>query len=173
MQLNLGDTINMLERAPSYLEKLLIGLPESWVHQNEGGETWSAYDVVGHLIHGEKTDWIPRTRIILGDLADKTFVPFDRFAQFENSKGKSLEELLSEFKSLRRKNLETLRSFNLSPVQLELTGIHPDFGTVTLSQLLTTWAIHDLSHTNQITRVLAKVTKAEAGPWVNYFNLLK
>lgn len=173
MKFNLPDTYNLLERTPGYLENLLIGLPESWTHQNEGGDSWSAFDIIGHFIHGEKTDWIPRARIILSDLPDKTFVPFDRFAQFENSKGKSLEELLAEFRALRMENIAILKSFDLTPALLERTGIHPDFGTVTLSQLLSTWVIHDLSHTNQITRVLAKIYRSEAGPWVQFINLIR
>ncbi len=147
-------------------------MSDDWTSQNEGEATWSAYDVVGHLIHGEKTDWLPRTKIILRQGGSTRFVPFDRFAQFENSKGKSLDQLLSEFKTLRKSNIADLKSLNIEDKDLELTGIHPEFGKVTLRQLLATWVTHDLGHIVQVSRVMAKLYKTEAGPWVKYLKVL-
>ena len=139
---------------------------------NEGENTWSPYDVVGHLIHGENTDWLPRTKIILQQGADTAFVPYDRFAQFENSKGKSLQELLSEFKILRKANIDELKYLNIGSEELKLTGIHPEFGGVTLKQLLSAWVVHDLGHIVQISRVMAKQYKEETGPWTKYLKVL-
>lgn len=173
MTFNLNDSINLLSRTPGTLSTLLKGLPTAWTHTNEGENTWSPFDILGHLIHGEKTDWIPRARIILGHAEDKTFEPFDRFAQFENSKGKSLEELLQEFSSLRQANIEVLKQMNIDAQKLDRTGIHPEFGTVTLKQLLATWVVHDLSHINQMTRVMAKNYGDEAGPWTKYISILQ
>ena len=163
----------MLTRTPGVIEKLLSGLPEAWIKTNEGPDTWSPYDIVGHLIQGEKTDWIPRVQIILNDGEDKTFAPFDRFAQFEASKGKSLEQLLEEFAWLRKQNVKTLQSMQLHNQKLEKTGMHPDLGVVTLSQLLATWVAHDLSHINQMSRVMARFYKEEAGPWKAYISILQ
>jgi len=169
----LQKTLDLLERTPAVLNNLLRGLPEDWTLINEGADTWSAFDIVGHLIHGEKTDWIPRLEIILSNKSDKTFEPFDRFAQFEASKGKRLEELLDEFSALRKKNLEIVRSKNLYPADFSKTGTHPVFGTVTLAQLLATWAVHDLNHLSQISRVMAKHYKYEVGPWIEFLGILK
>lgn len=171
MEFSLRDTCTILERTPGVLSQLLKDLPKDWTHQNEGPETWSPFDVVGHLIHGEKTDWIPRTKIILYE-EDKHFIPFDRFAQFEESKGKTLESLLSEFEALRIDNLQELRKLNLQPSDLEKEGIHPEFGAVTLRQLLAAWTTHDLGHIVQISRVMAKQYKQEAGPWPKYLAVL-
>ncbi len=173
MEFNLSESIQILSKTPTVLETLLKDLPEVWTKTNEGESTWSPYDVVGHLIHGEKTDWIPRAMIIMGELADKTFEPFDRFAQFENSNGKSLDELLTQFSQLRNQNLEKLHALNIDEKALQRTGVHPEFGMVTLKQLLSTWTVHDLSHINQITRVMAKNYKNEAGPWVKYLSILR
>ncbi|HNO89632.1 MAG TPA: DinB family protein [bacterium] len=151
----------------------LDGLSPEWTSANEGPDTWSAYDIVGHLIHGEKTDWITRAEIILSDQPDKTFKPFDRFAQFEDSKNKTLRQLLTSFDELRAKNIKKLQSLNISEQNLNRTGIHPAFGTVTLVQLLSTWAVHDLDHISQIARVLAKRYKDDTGPWVAYLKILR
>ncbi|HEX5168048.1 MAG TPA: DinB family protein, partial [Cyclobacteriaceae bacterium] len=148
-------------------------ISSDWTAPNEGGQSWSAYDIVGHLIHGEKTDWIPRTEIILSDKQEKAFEPFDRFAQFEASKGKSLNQLLDEFRMLRKKNVEYLRSKNITKMDLEKKGIHPAFGEVTLSQLLSTWVVHDLNHISQVSRVMAKQYKEEVGPWIEYLRILQ
>lgn len=172
MKYALPDAIAILERTPSVLDGWLRDLPDAWTSPNEGPDTWSAFDVMGHLIHGEKTDWIPRARIILSEAADKRFEPFDRFAQFENSVGKTLSQLLDEFASLRSDNLKTLKSWNLQETDLDKTGIHPAFGTVTLRQHLATWVTHDFTHISQIARVMAKQYKEEVGPWVKYIGVL-
>lgn len=172
MEFNLDKSIEILERTPYVLEYLLQGIAREWAMTNEGGESFSPYDVVGHLIHGEKTDWIVRMEIILSDGPDKTFKPYDRFAQFEESKGKTLDQLLVEFKSLRKENMRLLKSKKLDEKDLAKTAAHPSLGTVTLQQLLATWTVHDLSHIAQITRVMCKQYKEEVGPWVNYLPIL-
>ena len=171
MQFNLQESLDILKRTPAILELLLSGLDNKWVISNEGENTWSPYDVVGHLIFGEKTDWIPRMKIILGDGEVKRFIPFDRFAQFQESKGKTSGDLLSEFKKLRAENLKILEAAGVSAELLEKKGIHPEFGEVTLRQLLSTWVVHDLGHLAQITRVMAKQYREEIGPWVKYFSV--
>jgi hypothetical protein len=173
MNFSLSKSIEILERTPDVLIVLLKNISPDWTSNNEGGESWSAYDIVGHLIHGEKTDWIPRMEIILSDIQDKRFELFDRFAQFEDSKGKSLTQLLDEFKSLRQKNIEFLRSSTLTDNDFEKTGIHPAFGEITLSQLLSTWTVHDLNHITQISRVMAKLYMKDVGPWVEYLKILQ
>jgi len=154
------------------LKVFLSNLPADWTHRNEGGDTWSPYDVLGHLIHGEKTDWIVRAEIILNDSANKEFKSFDRYAQFRNSKRKKLEQLLSEFEKLRAENLSKLKAMNISTADLSRKGIHPQLGIVTLKQLLSTWVTHDLTHIAQISRVMAKQYKDEVGPWVEYIGIL-
>ena len=172
MNFNLTESINILERTPAVLIAMLSGLPHDWIHNNEGENTWSPYDIVGHFIHGEKTDWIPRARIILGDQKTKLFESFDRFAQFRDSGDKSLVDLLIEFKTLREKNISALKSMNIQDEHFNYVGIHPELGRVTLKQLLSTWVVHDLSHINQISRVMAKQYRDQAGPWVEYIPLL-
>ena len=173
MKFNLEKSLEILRRTPDVLKTLLSGLSEDWVIHNEGGETWSPYNIIGHLVHGDREDWIPRARKILGIVADDRFVPYDRFAQFTESKGKSLQKLLDEFKDLREESLKILISFNIDDEKLKMTGIHPKFGTVTLSQLLSTWVVHDLVHLAQISRVMAKQYKEEIGPWIEYFRVMK
>lgn len=172
MKYQLEQAIPILDRTPDVLRTLLLGLPDEWIFQNEGGDSWSPYDVVGHLIHGEKTDWMQRIAIILRQGDEKTFTPFDRFAQFEESKGKTLYDLLDEFKRLREINMIGLRALNLTEKQLEQRGIHPELGDVTLSQLLSAWVVHDLGHINQISRVMAKQYKDQVGPWTEYLTVL-
>ncbi|MEO1030534.1 MAG: DinB family protein [Bacteroidota bacterium] len=172
MRYQFTEALEVLEQTPRTLKSLLGQLSESWLYNNEGDGTWSPYDIVGHLIHGEKTDWIPRLKIILSTSTNKTFTPFDRFAQFEASKGKSITQLLDEFETLRQDNLAVLKSLHLSEAQLALTGRHPDFGEVTASQLLATWVTHDLAHMAQIGRVMAKQYKVEVGPWAAYIPIL-
>ncbi|WP_299519550.1 DinB family protein [Winogradskyella sp.] len=172
MTYNLTDALEVLGQTPKTLKSFLGHLSNPWLYSNEGENTWSPYDIVGHLIHGEKTDWILRLKIILSDSENKTFVPFDRFAQFETSKGKSMSQLLDEFEVLREGNLDILRNLNLSNAQLELKGKHPELGEVTLSQLLSTWVTHDLAHIAQISRVMAKQYKDEVGPWSAYIPIL-
>ncbi len=173
MKFDLTKAISVLERTPQVLNTLLLGLHEDWVYSNEGNDSWSPYDIVGHLIHGEITDWIPRLEIILANGVEIPFKPFDRFAQFENSKGKSLEQLLVEFEKLRNNNLKHLVSIGLTERHLSLKGIHPEFGEVTLKQLLSTWVVHDLSHLNQTARVMAKQYNEEVGEWKKYLSILK
>ena len=172
MEFNLNKSIEILEATPKSISTLLESLSDDWIYQNEGKDTWSPYDIIGHLIHGEKTDWMVRLHIILDQSEDLNFKPFDRFAQFENSKGKSLTQLLEEFKTLRESNLNLLRSLNITPAHLALTGIHPEFGNVTLEQLLSTWVVHDLRHLAQIARVMASQYKTEVGPWKAYLGIL-
>lgn len=172
MKFNLNLSLEILQRTPDVLSTLVAGLSDSWTLENEGEETWSVYDIVGHLIHGEQTDWIPRMEIILSG-GGKVFEPFNRFAQFEESKGKSLLMLLAEFKAARQNNIEHLLSKKLSPADLERKGIHPDFGEVSLSQLLSTWVAHDLNHIAQICRVMANQYKNEVGPWAAYLGILR
>lgn len=172
MQFSLLQSYEILERTPQVYKVLLSGLSTDWSHCNEGGESWSAFDVVGHLIHGEKTDWMVRVALILGNSSDKTFKPFDRFAQLQDSKGKTLHELLDEFAILRHLNLNKLKAMNLSEEDLNRKGIHPDLGEVSLRQLLATWTIHDLSHLNQVSRVMVKQYTTEVGPWKAYSKIL-
>ncbi|MBL7994135.1 DinB family protein [bacterium] len=173
MKLDLNQAIEILERTPRVMESMLSGLSDEWIMNNEGEGTWCPFDIIGHLIHGEKTDWIPRMEIILSDQTDKRFEPFDRFAQFQSSEGKNLVQLLVEFKTLRAANLEDLRSKHLTENDLRKTGVHPAFGAVTLGQLISTWAVHDLTHITQVARVMAKQYKDEVGPWMEYLRVLQ
>lgn len=173
MNISVSDAINLLSRTPQVLEDLLLGIPDALLHANEGADSWSPYDVVGHLIHGEKTDWIPRMKICLSDDDDKTFTPFDRFAQFKDSKGKSLPELLATFRRLREENIVTLQNFHLSSQDFKRTAIHPAFGTVTLQQLLATWVVHDLNHLYQITRTISHQYREETVPWRAYLRIIE
>ncbi len=172
MDFDLKNSLEILERTPMVLVEMLQNLSTPWTTENEGPETWSPFDIVGHFIHGEKTDWIPRMERILSDRSDKTFEPFDRFAQFRDSKNKSLETLLEEFKVLRRRNLEYLRSLQLTEQDLNKEGRHPELGKVTLKELLASWVVHDLNHIAQISRVMANQYKDEVGPWKAYMGIL-
>jgi hypothetical protein len=171
MKLQIEDSIEVLQRTPSVVRAMLGGLSEEWTG---GGDesNWAPFDIVGHLIHGEVTDWIPRAEIILHQGEDRTFEPFDRLAQFELSKGKSLEGLLGDFETKRLESLDTLRSWNLADEQLGLKGIHPEFGDVSLSELIAAWVAHDLTHIRQITQFLAKKYADEVGPWREYLSIL-
>ena len=173
MQFKIDEAIAVLERTPLAVRELLNGLSEDWTASSGGNGEWQPFDIVGHLIHGEETDWIPRAKMILDQGEDPTFVPFDRFAQFENSKGKRLSDLLEEFAERRRESLSTLRSWNLTDEQLDLRGVHPEFGDVTLRALLASWVTHDLSHIRQIVTVMAKQYTNEVGPWREYMSILK
>jgi hypothetical protein len=172
MQFQLTDAFEVLERTPATFRALLGGMSEVWTAPNEGPETFSAFDNVGHLIHGERTDWIQRARIILEQGPNRRFAPFDRFAQKRESQGKSMAELLDEFASLRAENLATLRGWQLTDRQLALQGEHPELGTVTLRQLLSTWVAHDLGHVAQTASVLARQYREEVGPWRAYLPVL-
>jgi len=172
MNYSIDKALEILEQTPKTLSSLLSNLSDEWVFCNEGKDTWSAFDVVGHLIHCENTDWIPRLKIILSNKDNKTFDPFDRFAQFENSKGKSLSNLLDEFQKVRAENLEYLKLLELSEAELGLKGMHPTFGEVSLKELLATWVTHDLGHIAQISRVMAKQYKNDVGPWTAFISIL-
>jgi len=173
MKFEITKTVEILRQTPYTLSQLLQNLSGEWIMNNEGGDSWSPYDIVGHLIHGDKTDWIQRIRIILEHGEAKPFDPFDRFAQFKNSEGKSLSDLLYDFTVLREENLKVLDGLNITSDKLNMRGIHPEFGIVTLSQLLATWAVHDLDHIAQIARVLSKQYTDEVGPWKKYLTILK
>lgn len=172
MEHDLQQTTALLARTPAALDALLRGLPEPWTQRNEGAGTWSAFDVVGHLIHGERTDWLPRARIILAQGEARPFDRFDRQAQERDSQGKTLDQLLDEFTALRARNLDDLRALNLGPADLERRGRHPALGVVTLAQLLATWAAHDLTHLHQLSRILAHQYRAAVGPWTRFLGVL-
>jgi hypothetical protein len=169
---NLDEAVAILERTPAGLGALLAGLPERWVRATEGDGTWSPYDVVGHLVHGERTDWLPRARHILAG-ETRPFDPFDREAQFAEGRGGGMEELLATFTELRRENVASLVGMNLTSADLNRTGRHPELGEVTLEQLLATWVVHDLDHIGQIARVMAKVYAGAVGPWGAYLSILR
>jgi hypothetical protein len=173
MEHNLPDTLALLIRTPAALDALLRDLPEMWTRRNEGGDTWTVYDIVGHLIHGERTDWMPRAKMILQYGETRAFDPFDRLAQQRESQGKSLDQLVDEFAGLRAMNLDELRALTLGPEDLRRRGMHPALGVVTLSQLLATWAAHDLTHLHQISRVMAHQCRAAVGPWSAYLGVLR
>ncbi len=169
---DLGDGIAVLERTPHTLRAMLAGLPDAWTAGTEGPDTWSPYDIVGHLIHGERTDWIPRGRIILAQGLDRRFAPFDRFAMLRERGDQPIGELLDEFARLRTENLATLTQWRLTDAQLALEGEHPDLGRVTLRQLLATWVAHDLGHLAQTARVMAKQYREAVGPWRQYLPVM-
>lgn len=172
MPFHLPDAIAVLERTPATFHSLLSGLPDVWTLSNEGRDTFSPFDNLAHLIHGERADWIPRARIILEQGADRRFTPFDRFAHVRESAGKSVTELLDEFARLRAVSLDTLRGWELTEKELALEGEHPELGTVTLRQLLSAWVAHDLGHVAQTSRVMAKQYREDVGPWRAYLPVL-
>ena len=173
MEHNLNHTISLLSRTPAALNALLCDLPETWTLRNEGEDTWSAFDVVGHLIHSERTNWMPRARTLLQFGETRAFEPFDRWGQVRESQGKSLGQLLDEFARWRSENLSELHGLNLRPEDLERHGRHPALGVVTLSQLLASWAAHDLTHLHQISRILAHQYREAVGPWSVNLGVLK
>jgi hypothetical protein len=172
MAFDLEQGISVLEGTPGTLRAMLGALSPAWTDANEGPETWSPYVIVGHLIHGERTNWIPRARVILAQGPDRHFEPYDRFAQIRESQGRSLIELLDEFALLRLNNLATVAEWRLTEAQLALEGEHPEFGAVTLRQLLATWVAHDLGHLAQTARVMAKQYREAVGPWRAYLPIL-
>lgn len=172
MDFQLPRALEILERTPAAFRALLGGLPEAWTAPNEGPDTFSAFDNLGHLIHGERTDWIPRARIILAQGQDRTFERYDRFAQVRESQGKTAAQLLDELARLRAENVATLRGWQLTERELALDGLHPELGPVTLRQLLATWVAHDLGHLAQTSRVLAKQYRDAVGPWRAYLPVL-
>lgn len=177
MTFDIENAIAILERTPKIVRAWLEGLPDDWLFVNEGDgpegeETWSAYDIIGHFIHGERTDWVPRARIILSGAADKTFESFDRFAQFADSPGRTLPELLDTFETLRQQNMAELRAFGLEAKDFSKAGIHPELGPVNLGQLLATWVVHDLDHLAQIAQVMGRQYRDDVGPWEAYLGIL-
>ena len=173
MIFELKKSREILEKTPEVLKSLLTGLSKEWIKNNEGKDSWSPYDIVGHLIFGEKTDWMVRIKIILSESENKCFEPFDRFAQLNEDPSRPIDDLLNEFKLLREKNLHELTLLNITQKNYNKTGIHPEFGEVTLKQLISTWAVHDLGHIAQLSRVMAKQYTQEVGPWINYLGILK
>lgn len=172
MEFELDKAKEVLQRTPATLNALLCDLPNDWTLANEGPETFSPYDVIGHLIEGEENDWIPRARIILEQGEARPFDKFDRFAMYEKSRGKSLAELLAQFEQLRGESLRQLDEMNLTPELLQKRGSHPALGAVTLSQLLSAWVVHDLGHIRQIVRVMAKQYREAIGPWTTYLTIV-
>ncbi len=172
MEFDLEQGTAILERTPATLRGMLSALPAAWTEATEGPETWSPHVIVGHLLHADRSDWVTRARIILAQGPDRRFSPFDRLAQFHESEGKGLDELLDEFARLRSENLATVGGWRLTEAQLALEGEHPEFGAVTLRQLLATWVAHDLSHVAQIARVMAKQYREGVGPWRAYLPIL-
>lgn len=173
MTKKLAEAIEVLERTPSTITALLSGLSSHWTEGLEGPETWSPYDVVGHLVNAEKSNWLVRLNTILDEGEGKIFDPFDRFAHFETSKGHTLEELLEEFANLRKQNIQILQELGLTEDHFEKVGLHPEFGKVKLGELLATWVVHDLSHIRQIVRTMAKQYETEVGPWKAYLSVFK
>ena len=172
-EFSLAESIPILSRTPATLSALLRGLPDKWVRCNEGTNTWSAFDIMGHLIFGERTDWMPRVRILLESGEARPFDPFDRFAQSKENQDKSMEQLLDEFLRLRTENLAELRKLNLQQADLTRRGRHPNLGVVTLSELLATWVVHDLTHLHQLSRVMAHQYRDAVGPWRAYLGVLR
>lgn len=169
---SIKHSVQILERTPLTLQTLLSNIDEEWTQKNEGDKTWSPFDVIGHLVHCEETNWIPRINIMLSDNEIKKFEPLDRFAQFEKCKGKTTDQLLEDFINVRRSSLSKLERLKISEAQLAKTAIHPELGLVNLSQLISTWVVHDLDHLAQISRVMAKQYKNEVGPWIQYMRVL-
>lgn len=172
MKYSLERSYQVLNRTPAVLQSLLAGLADDWVMNNEGPETFSPYDVIGHLVHGEKTDWVVRAKMILEFGSTQTFERYDRFAQYELSKGKTLHQLLDEFAAIRKENMAWFKAADITEVDLDKKGMHPVLGEVTLRNLLATWVVHDLTHIAQITRVMAKQYQTEMGPWPEFFRIL-
>jgi hypothetical protein len=173
MEQDLQQTMSLLTRTPAALNALLRDLPDAWTMRNEGDNSWSNYEVVGHLIHGDRTDWMTRVKIILQLGESQPFPPFDRLGHIRESEGKSLNQLLDEFALVRSNSLRQLRELNLQSKDLELRGQHPALGAVTLSQLLATWAVHDLTHLHQISRIMAHQYRDVVGPWSGYLGVLQ
>lgn len=173
MEQNVEHTIALLERTPGALDELLRGLPAEWTERNEGGDSWNAREIVAHLSHGERTDWMPRVKHIFEFGDSQPFPPFDRLGQREGMKAKTMAELLDEFAQLRAASLEELRALGLNPADLERRGGHPALGQVTMSQLLATWAAHDLTHLHQISRVMAVQYRVAVGPWAKFLGVMR
>jgi len=172
MKFDLKQSIEVLDRTPIVLRNWLVGLDETWIENNYGKETFSPFDVIGHLLHGERTDWMTRVEIILEHGESKTFTPWDRYAMKTESQGKTIDQLLEEFAIARQENLDQLEAKKLSNADLQRTGTHPRFGQVTLQQLLATWVTHDLNHIHQIAKCMAWQYRDEIGPWRKYVTFI-
>ena len=172
-EFNLNEAVALLTRTPASLDALLRGLPDVWTRRSEGKDSWSPFDIVGHLIFGERTDWMPRVRILLKNGESRAFDPFDRFAQFRESRGKSLEQLLDQFADLRKQSLSDLKGLNLRPQDFTRRGRHPELGVVTLSELLAAWVAHDLTHVHQLSRAMAWQYRDAVGPWSAYMGVMQ
>lgn len=173
MGYQITDAVAILDRTPSVLRAMLVGLSDRWVLSNYGEKTFSPFDVVGHLIHGERTDWMVRAKFILKHGDSKPFEPFDRYAMYEASAGQSIDELLDTFESLRRENIAALEALELTVEQLSLRGRHPELGPVTMEALLAMWVVHDLNHIAQIAKAMAFQYRDNVGPWLAYASILK
>jgi hypothetical protein len=173
LEFSIHHSIEVLERTPKVLNELLNGLSSEWTSNNEGGETWSPFDIVGHLLHGERTDWIERLEITLSEKPERKYSSFDRFAQFQEGVGKTLPDLLEEFRQIRMENIRILKNRNIQVTDFNRTAIHPALGQVILKNLLATWVTHDLDHISQIIRVMAFQYKEEVGPWKEFLRILK
>ncbi len=173
MEYSVQRTVEILSNTPDVLKMMLRGLSQEWSENNYGADTWSAFDIVGHLIHGERTDWIPRMRIVLEHGESQPFEPFDRFAQVKDSQGKKISDLLAEFGRLRAENIESLLAMNLSEKQLNSRGLHPALGGVKLRELLSAWVVHDLNHISQMAKAMAFQLENEVGPWKAYLSILR
>lgn len=173
MKFQLEKAVEILSQTPLTIKSLLGNLSDDWTKSEADGESWSPFDIVGHLIHGEETDWIPRAEIILARVENPTFEPFDRFAMFEKSKNRTLSELIKTFATVRRKSLATLRAMNLNEEKLKLKGTHTELGEVTLEQLIATWTVHDLTHIRQIVTNLARKYNENVGAWKEYLSILQ
>ena len=173
MQPTLDQSISLLARTPATLNALLRDLPDAFARQNEGGDSWDAVAIVGHLICGERTDWVPRARIILQHGESRPFDPFDMQGHVREIQGKSINQLLDEFVHWRNRNLIELRAWKLQPADLDKSGLHPSLGSVTLGQMLSTWAAHDLSHLHQLSRVLAHPYREPVGSWGQFLGVLQ
>ncbi|MBL0937828.1 MAG: DinB family protein [Gemmatimonadaceae bacterium] len=172
MAFDLAQGVAVLERTPAVLDMWLRDLPEPWVHGTEGLDTWSPHQVVGHLLHGERTDWMTRIRIIVEQAGDRHFAPFDREAMLRDHADTPTNELLRAFREARADNLALLSAYGIRPSHFSLTGVHPRFGDVTLGQLLATWVAHDLSHLTQISRTMAKQYRDAVGPWREFLSVM-
>ena len=173
MEFELEKATEVLGRTPAVVRSMVSGLSDDWTASSELKDVWGVFDVVGHLIHADETDWIPRAEVILAQGEDRDFPAFDRFGQFEKSRGKTLSELLDEFDAIRKECIATVRGWELTDEKLELRGVHPEFGEVTLKQLLATWVVHDLTHIRQIATIMAKKYEEAAGPWKAYLSILQ
>ncbi|WP_026695550.1 DinB family protein [Peribacillus kribbensis] len=173
MNFSLSEAAEVLERTPGTLERLLSGLSAGWLESNEGEDTWNAREVVNHLIEAEKTNWLPRLNCILAEGVKKAFPPFDRFSHLRNRDEREMKQILDEFTLIRQQNIQTLLDLERQGLDLEKTGIHPEFGTVKARELLSAWVVHDLTHISQIVRIMAERYRENTGPWVKYLSILR